>query len=87
MANTSTTATPTTATPTTATPTTLSPASRQSTNFAPRPDMWVQLRDLPSIYSYDRALLICELIPDQWIAWVPDHGEMLLTRSAFLQAE
>jgi hypothetical protein len=82
MANTTSTATQTVSSPTHS-----SPTQRRSSNFAPRPDMWVQLRDLPSTYSYDRALLICELTADQWIAWVPDHGEVLLTRSEFLQAE
>lgn len=55
--------------------------------FQPQPDLWVKLRDLPSEYSYDRALLICQLDTEHWIAWVPDHGEIWLDRQAFLKDE
>jgi hypothetical protein len=51
--------------------------------FVPRQDVWVQLRNAPSDYAYDQALLICELDGDQWMAWVPDHGELCLNRSQF----
>jgi hypothetical protein len=52
-------------------------------NFQPQADNWVQLRNLPSTYSYDRAILICPIEQDAWIAWVPDYGEILLQRSQF----
>jgi hypothetical protein len=62
-------------------------SSRAKESFNPQPDMWVQLRNLPSAYSHDRALLLCQIDPEHWIAWVPDHGELRLDRQAFLAAE
>jgi hypothetical protein len=55
--------------------------------FAPTPDLWVQLRDLPSDYSSDQALLLCEEPGDRWAAWVPDHGEIHLHRSQFIRGD
>lgn len=46
---------------------------------------WVQLHELPSPYSYDQALLLCQHSDTEWIVWVPEHGEMLLHRSQFDQ--
>jgi hypothetical protein len=42
---------------------------------------WVQLRERPSPYSYDEALLLCQHSDTEWIVWIPDHGEMVLHRS------
>jgi hypothetical protein len=39
---------------------------------------WVKLRELPSTYSHDEALLLCQLGKDKWLAWVPEHGEAVL---------
>lgn len=41
-------------------------------------DTWVKLLELPSYYSYDEALLLCQLSSDEWLAWIPDHGEAVL---------
>lgn len=46
-------------------------------------DSWVKLIELPSEYSADEALLLCQESPDVWVAWVPDHGEVRLDRSNF----
>ena len=46
-------------------------------------DSWVKLIELPSEYSADEALLLCQESPDVWVAWVPDHGEVKLDRSNF----
>ena len=54
--------------------------------FSPEPQAWVNLRDLPSEYSFDQALLICEVDPQTWVAWVPDHGEICLDRGQFYRA-
>jgi hypothetical protein len=27
--------------------------------------------------------LLCQESPDTWVAWVPDHGEVVLDRSQF----
>lgn len=39
---------------------------------------WVQLLKLPNLYSHDEALLLCELSVDEWVAWIPGHGETVL---------
>jgi hypothetical protein len=39
---------------------------------------WVRLPELPSAYSYDEALLLCEIGAGEWLAWVPDFGELLI---------
>ena len=58
-------------------------------NFTPstqqefEPNTWVQLLELPSSYSVEEALLLCQLSADEWVAWIPDHGEAVLTKSQF----
>jgi hypothetical protein len=63
--------------------------------FTPTPYLWVKLRDLLSDCSYDEALLLCEVTvepsenfdrnsePQEWVAWVPDVGEVRLQRHQF----
>lgn len=43
-----------------------------------QPNAWVKLRELPSTYSHDEALLLCQVGKDEWLAWVPDRGEAVL---------
>ncbi len=67
---------------------TILPASQgiaASDQFVPMQRQWVQLRDRCSEYSFDQALLMCETSKGDWIAWVPDHGEVTLARYQFLQ--
>lgn len=45
--------------------------------------VWVQLAALPSFYSHDQAMLLCRHSEDEWVAWVPEHGEVILHRSEF----
>ncbi|MFH7030457.1 MAG: hypothetical protein ACHBN1_35135 [Heteroscytonema crispum UTEX LB 1556] len=40
---------------------------------------WVKLSLLPNPYSFDEALLLCQLSNDEWLVWIPDHGEAVLT--------
>jgi hypothetical protein len=47
---------------------------------------WVQLRSLPSPYSHDEALLLCQQSESEWMVWIPNYGEMILHRSQFDQA-
>ncbi len=47
---------------------------------------WVQLREPPSPYSHDEALLLCQHSDTEWMVWIPDHGEMILHRSQFDKA-
>jgi hypothetical protein len=55
----------------------------QTKEFVPDCGLWVRLRDRPSDYAADSALLVCPVEEDVWIAWVPDYGEMVLPRSQF----
>ncbi|EAW37638.1 hypothetical protein L8106_16614 [Lyngbya sp. PCC 8106] len=49
------------------------------------PGSWVNLSELPNPYSHDEALLLCENAANQWIAWIPDHGETILDRHQFFR--
>jgi hypothetical protein len=42
---------------------------------------WVQLRERPSPYSHDEALLLCQHSETEWIVWIPEYGEMILHQS------
>lgn len=55
--------------------------------FSPeyQPGTWVNLSELPNPYSHDEALLLCENTQHQWIAWIPDHGEIILDRHQFFR--
>ena len=44
---------------------------------------WVKLQQPPSPYSHDEALLLCQHSDNEWIAWVPDYGEVVVHRSQF----
>ena len=46
-------------------------------------DIWVQLLQPPSAFGFDEAKLLCQESPTTWVAWVPDHGEVLLDQSHF----
>lgn len=50
-----------------------------------RPSTWVQLLELPSPFSFDEALLLCQHSNDQWLAWIPDYGEIVIHTSQFCQ--
>lgn len=45
--------------------------------------IWVQLAVLPNPYSHNQALLLYRHADDEWMAWIPDHGEAVLHRSEF----
>ncbi|NWF59488.1 MAG: hypothetical protein HXY43_09330 [Fischerella sp.] len=44
---------------------------------------WVRLLELPNPYSFDEALLLCPISENEWVAWIPDHGEALLHTRQF----
>ena len=48
-----------------------------------QPGTWVHLLELPSTFSFDEALLLCDLGEDKWVAWVPNHGETVLDARDF----
>jgi hypothetical protein len=45
---------------------------------------WVHLQELPSPYSFSEALLLCPQGENQWVAWIPDHGEAVLSEQYLL---
>lgn len=44
---------------------------------------WVQLVVPLEPLALDQALLLCPLSELEWIAWIPDHGEVRLHISEF----
>lgn len=44
---------------------------------------WVRLAKPLSPFSHDEAMLLCQASAEEWIAWVPDHGEVMLHLSEF----
>lgn len=50
-----------------------------------QPSTWVKLSEVPSSYSFDEALLLCQCSADSWLAWIPDHGEAVLHKSQFCE--
>ncbi|UAJ72412.1 hypothetical protein IQE94_15270 [Synechocystis sp. PCC 7339] len=46
-------------------------------------DTWVKLLEIPGDYAFDEAKLLCQDSSTTWVAWVPDHGEVVLDRSNF----
>ncbi len=48
-----------------------------------RTSTWVKLLLLPNPFSFDEALLLCPVSTDEWLAWIPDHGETILNIRQF----
>lgn len=48
-----------------------------------QPNTWVHLLERPSPFSFDEALLLCQLSESEWSAWIPDCGEAVLHVSQF----
>jgi hypothetical protein len=44
---------------------------------------WVKLLELPSPHSFDKALLLYRFSLKEWIAWVPNYGEIRLNENKF----
>jgi hypothetical protein len=44
---------------------------------------WVKLLELPSPHSFDKALLLYRFSLKEWIAWVPNYGEICLNENKF----
>ncbi|MGB7894578.1 MAG: hypothetical protein WCF82_22125 [Microcoleus sp.] len=47
------------------------------------PSMWVKLFNPPTAFSFDEAWLLCECSEEEWLAWIPDYGEILLSTQEF----
>ncbi|BDI15819.1 hypothetical protein ANSO36C_16210 [Nostoc cf. commune SO-36] len=48
-----------------------------------RASTWVKILQLPNPFSFDEALLLCPVSADEWLAWIPDHGEAILNIRQF----
>jgi len=44
---------------------------------------WVKLLMSPNLFDADEALLLCQCADDQWLAWIPNHGEVMLGSNQF----
>jgi hypothetical protein len=49
----------------------------------PQPSTWVRLIQPPTAFSFDEAWLLCQYSETQWLAWIPDYGEILLNSHEF----
>jgi hypothetical protein len=47
------------------------------------PSEWVKLLSPPTAFSADEALLLCQCSETEWVAWVPDYGEIVLNIRQF----
>ncbi|MCA1991211.1 MAG: hypothetical protein LDL41_04070 [Coleofasciculus sp. S288] len=70
------------------------PQRLQAQNWSSLPDIspvegewqdatWVQLRERPTPYSHDEALLLCQHSDTEWVVWIPECGEMVLHHRHF----
>lgn len=48
-----------------------------------QPSTWVRLFNPPTAFSFDEAWLLCQCSDEQWLAWIPDYGEILLHPDEF----
>ena len=48
-----------------------------------KPSTWVKLFNPPTAFSFDEAWLLCQGSDEQWLAWIPDYGEILLNTDEF----
>jgi hypothetical protein len=48
-----------------------------------KPSTWVKLFNPPTAFSFDEAWLLCQCSDKQWLAWIPDYGEILLNTDEF----
>jgi hypothetical protein len=44
---------------------------------------WVTLHNPPTELCQEEALLLCQAANNQWVAWIPDYGKILLTPEDF----
>jgi hypothetical protein len=43
-----------------------------------QPSSWVKLLHSPTAFSFDEAWLLCECGDNEWLAWIPDYGELVV---------
>lgn len=61
----------------------ISPSWNSVCHFTYNSGDWVKLFQSPNEYGFDEAKLLCQKSSDTWVAWVPDHGEVVLDKSDF----
>lgn len=44
---------------------------------------WVKLSSRPSPYCSDKARLLYRISFNEWVAWIPDYGEVRLKNNQF----
>lgn len=49
-----------------------------------KPSTWVKVFNPPTAFSFDEAWLLCQCSDDEWLAWIPDYGEILLRTDEFV---
>lgn len=54
-----------------------------STNLLQEANQWVHLGKFPNSFSHDEALLLTQVSEHEWLAWVPDYGEVTLHTDEF----
>jgi hypothetical protein len=49
-------------------------------SYSPRfeANSWVKLLQRSTFFSYDKALLLYPISPQEWRAWIPGYGEVSL---------
>ncbi len=47
------------------------------------PSSWVQLVQPSPLFGGQEALLLCQIASCQWLAWMPEYGELILGREEF----
>lgn len=47
------------------------------------PSTWVKVFNPPTTFAFSEALLLCQASENHWLAWIPDHGEVLLHTDDF----
>lgn len=57
--------------------------SRSSAPASLNSSMWVKLHKPPTELCQGEALLLCQAANNQWVAWIPDYGKILLTSEDF----
>jgi hypothetical protein len=43
-----------------------------------RSEIWIKISDLPNSFYFDEAILLCQKSENSWIAWIPEHGQIVI---------
>ena len=45
---------------------------------------WVRLLEKPNHFSFEEALLLCEISDREWLTWIPNYGQQTLNLRQFV---